>query len=57
MSRARLLAADRWLANLLKPKALPAFIEKEPPILAPSDVALAAFHSSRYIRSEVERTV
>ena len=40
---------------VLEPKALPAFIEKEPAVLAPSDVALAAFHLSRYIRSEVER--
>jgi hypothetical protein len=34
---------------VLEPKALPGIIEKEPAIVAPSDVALAAFHLSRYI--------
>ena len=36
---------------VLEPKALPAFIEHEPVQLQASDVALAAFHLSRYIRS------
>jgi hypothetical protein len=40
---------------VLEPKALPAFIENEPAVLASSDVALAAFHLSRYIRSEVAK--
>lgn len=39
---------------VLEPKALPAFIEKEPVSLLPSDVALASFHLSRYLRSEVD---
>jgi hypothetical protein len=40
---------------VLEPKALPAFIENAPAMIAPSDVALAAFHLSRYVRSEAER--
>jgi hypothetical protein len=48
--------APRGPVWVLEPKALPAFIEKEPELVAPSDVALAAFHLSRYIRSEVEKT-
>ncbi len=43
---------DVWV---LEPKALPAFIEKEPTALAPSDVSLATFHLSRFVRSEIER--
>jgi hypothetical protein len=49
--------APRGSVWVLEPKALPAFIEKEPALVAPSDVALAAFHLSRYIRSEVEKAV
>jgi hypothetical protein len=47
-------AAPRGPVWVLEPKALPAFIEKEPAVLSSADVALAAFHLSRYIRSEVE---
>jgi hypothetical protein len=36
---------------VLEPKALPAFIENEPETIAESDVALVAFHLSRYVRS------
>jgi hypothetical protein len=43
---------DVWV---LEPKALPAFIEQEPASIAPADVALAAFHLSRYVRSEAEK--
>ncbi len=35
---------------VLEPKALPEFIEREPESIAPSDVAMVAFHLSRYIR-------
>jgi hypothetical protein len=41
-------ALDVWV---LEPKALPAFIEHEPVRLRTEDVALAAFHLSRYIRA------
>jgi hypothetical protein len=34
---------------------LPGFIEQEPNSVAPSDVALASFHLSRYVRAEVEK--
>jgi hypothetical protein len=34
---------------VLGPKALPAFIEKEPASILPADVVLAAFHLSRYV--------
>lgn len=40
---------------VLEPKMLPGFIEREPKSLAPTDVALAAFHLSRYVRSEAEK--
>jgi len=40
---------------VLEPKALPAFIEKAPEMIGPSDVALVAFHLSRYVRSGVEK--
>jgi hypothetical protein len=43
---------DVWV---LEPKALPAFIERAPEMIAASDVALAADHLSRYVRSRVER--
>ena len=36
---------------VLEPKALPAFIEREDAVIAESDVALAAYHLSRYVRS------
>lgn len=39
---------DVWV---LEPKALPAFIEHEPVRLPLADVALAAYHLSRYIRT------
>jgi hypothetical protein len=39
---------DVWI---LEPKALPAFIAHEPVKLEPEDVALVAFHLSRYIRT------
>ena len=39
---------DVWV---LEPKALPAFIERAPSMLSPSDVALAADHLALYIRS------
>ena len=40
---------------MLEPKTLPGFIGNAPAMIAPSDVALAAFHLSRYVRSEAER--
>jgi Nuclease-related domain len=43
---------DVWV---LEPKALPAFIENAPAMIASSDVALAAYHLSRYVRSEAEK--
>jgi hypothetical protein len=36
----------------LEPKALLAFIENEPVRLSDADVALAAYHLSRYVRAE-----
>lgn len=36
---------------VLEPKALPAFIENEPDRIAESDLSLAAFHLSRYVRT------
>jgi hypothetical protein len=46
------LKGDVWV---LEPKALPAFIGQAPEMIAASDVALAAFHLSRYVRSEAEK--
>jgi len=43
---------DVWV---LEPKALPAFIGQAPVMIAASDVALASFHLSRYVRNEAER--
>lgn len=40
---------DIWV---LEPKALPAFIEQQPMRLTATDVSLAAYHLSRYIRSK-----
>jgi hypothetical protein len=40
---------------VLEPKALPEFIAQEPESVTSSDVALASFHLSRYIRAEVEK--
>jgi hypothetical protein len=40
---------------VLEPKMLPGFIEQEPVTVKPADVALAAFHLSRYGRSEAEK--
>jgi hypothetical protein len=42
------IKAQAWV---LEPKALPGWIEKEPVSIAPTDVSLAAFHLSRYIRT------
>jgi hypothetical protein len=39
---------------VLEPKALPAFIEQERAQSAPADVSLAAYHLSRYVRTEIE---
>ena len=38
-----------------EPKTLPGFIQQAPEMIAPADVSLAAFHLSRYERSEAER--
>lgn len=43
---------DVWV---LEPKALPAFIDSAPPMISATDVALAAYHLSRYVRSEAEK--
>jgi nuclease-like protein len=43
---------DVWV---LEPKALPAFIENAPAMIAPSDVSLASDHLSRYVRSVAEK--
>jgi hypothetical protein len=43
---------DVWV---LEPKALPAFIDSAPAMIAPTDVALAADHLSRYVRSKAEK--
>jgi hypothetical protein len=43
---------DVWV---LEPKALPAFIENAPTMITPSDVTLAAFHLSQYVRSRAEK--
>jgi nuclease-like protein len=40
---------------VLEPKALPGFIERESEQLGEADVRLAAFHLSRFIRSELEQ--
>lgn len=42
---------DVWV---LEPKALPSFVEREPPRLSAEEVSLAAFHLKRYIRSAAE---
>lgn len=41
-------AGGAWVLN---PKALPAFIAGEPEALSKTDVSLAAFHLSRYVRA------
>lgn len=43
---------DVWV---LEPKALPAFIDSAPSMISAPDVALAAYHLSRYVRSEAEK--
>jgi Nuclease-related domain len=43
---------DVWV---LEPKMLPGFVKNAPAMIAPADVALAAFHLSRYVRSEAEK--
>jgi len=43
---------DVWV---LEPKALPAFIDNAPVMISAPDVALAAYHLSRYVRSEAEK--
>jgi len=40
---------------VLEPKMLPGFIGQAPEMIAPSDVALAADHLSRYVRSRAEK--
>jgi len=47
--------SERGPVWVLEPKALPAFIEQEAVSVSPADVALAAFHLSRYVRSEAEK--
>jgi hypothetical protein len=47
--------SERGPVWVLEPKMLPGFIEQEPVSVAPADVALAAFHLSRYVRSEAEK--
>jgi hypothetical protein len=42
---------DVWV---LEPKALPAFIDSAPAMISATDVALAAYHLSRYVRSEAK---
>lgn len=37
---------------VLEPKALPAFLEREAPCLAPEDVKLLAFHLARVVRAD-----
>jgi len=41
---------------VLEPKAIPAFIEREPERLSLSDVSLVAFHLSRYIQASEKPT-
>jgi hypothetical protein len=43
--------SSRRHAWVLEPKALPAFLQHRPARLASEDVALAAYHLSRFIRS------
>jgi hypothetical protein len=43
---------DVWV---LEPKALPAFIDNAPAMISAADVALAAYHLSRYVRSEAKK--
>jgi hypothetical protein len=43
---------DVWV---LEPKMLPGYIQQAPEMIAASDVALAAFHLSRYVRSEAQK--
>ena len=40
---------------VLEPKMLPGYIHQAPEMISPSDVALTAFHLSRYVRSEAEK--
>jgi TIR domain len=47
--------SERGPVWVLGPKMLPGFIEQEPVSVSPADVALAAFHLSRYVRSEAKR--
>jgi len=47
--------SGRGAVWVLEPKMLPGFIEQEPVSVAPTDVALAAFHLSRYVRGEAEK--
>jgi Nuclease-related domain len=41
---------------VLEPKMLPGFVEQEPTSIKPEDVALAAFHLSRYVRATAVET-
>jgi hypothetical protein len=45
-------SGDVWV---LEPKMLPGYIRQAPEMIAASDVALASFHLSRYVRSEAEK--
>jgi hypothetical protein len=49
---APMTAETRSEVWVLEPKALPGFIEHEPRVLPDSDVALAAYHLGRYVRTK-----
>ena len=38
--------------RVLEPKALPKYIENSPAAISPEDVAMTAYHLSRYVRGE-----
>ncbi|MDT3680357.1 MAG: hypothetical protein ROZ64_16155 [Burkholderiaceae bacterium] len=40
---------ELWVLN---PRALPAFLKHEQDVLADSDVAMAAYHLSRFVRAK-----
>lgn len=48
----RSVLGDVWV---LEPKMLPGYIRQAPEMMAASDVALVAFHLSRYVRTEGEK--
>jgi hypothetical protein len=47
--------SPRGAVWVLEPKALPVFIQNEPEIITPSEVALASSHLSRYVRSLADK--